>query len=105
MDTWHLIVGLGNPGDRYSATRHNAGFMALERLAERWRGSWSDEKKFNARIARVDVSDRRVLLCQPQTFMNLSGEAVGALAGGPPLVPFWPQAARAMPSAMIAPAS
>ena len=81
MDTWQIIVGLGNPGDRYSATRHNAGFMVLERLAERWKGSWSDEKKFSARIARVDVSGRRVLLCQPQTFMNLSGEAVGARAG------------------------
>ncbi len=81
MDTWYFIVGLGNPGDRYSATRHNAGFMVLERLADRWGGSWSDEKKFNARIARVDVGGRRVLLCQPQTYMNLSGEAVGALAG------------------------
>ena len=80
MDTWYLIVGLGNPGDRYSATRHNAGFMVLERLAERWGGSWSDEKKFSARIARVDVSGRCVLLCQPQTFMNLCGEAVGPLA-------------------------
>jgi len=81
MDTWQLIVGLGNPGDRYSATRHNVGFMVLERLAEIWGGSWSNEKKFRARIARVDVSGRRVLLCQPQTFMNLSGEAVGPLAG------------------------
>ncbi len=81
MDTWQLIVGLGNPGDRYLATRHNVGFMALERLAERWGGDWSDEKKFSARIARVDVNGRRVLLCQPLTFMNLSGEAVGPLAG------------------------
>ncbi|MDP6034985.1 MAG: aminoacyl-tRNA hydrolase [Verrucomicrobiota bacterium] len=80
MDTWQLIVGLGNPGDRYSATRHNAGFMVLERLADRWGGRWSDEKKFGARIVRVDVGGRRVLLCQPQTFMNLCGEAVGPLA-------------------------
>lgn len=80
MDTWYLIVGLGNPGDRYSATRHNAGFMALDRLAGRWGGSWVEEKRFNARIARVDVGNRRVVLCQPQTYMNLSGEAVGPLA-------------------------
>ena len=81
MDTWHLIVGLGNPGDRYSATRHNSGFMVLERLVERWGDGWSDEKKFSARIARIDTRGRRVLLCQPQTYMNLSGEAVGPLMG------------------------
>ena len=80
MDSWYLIVGLGNPGSRYSATRHNAGFMALDRLADRWSGTWVEEKKFNARVARVNVGKRRVVLCQPQTYMNLSGEAVGTLA-------------------------
>ena len=80
MDSWYLIVGLGNPGGRYSATRHNAGFMALDRLADRWNGTWVEEKKFNARVARVNVGKRRVVLCQPQTYMNLSGEAVGTLA-------------------------
>ena len=81
MDTWHLIVGLGNPGDRYAGTRHNAGFMALEQLAERWGGEWTGEKKFNSRIVRAAVAGKRVLLCQPQTYMNLSGESVGPLAG------------------------
>ena len=81
MDTWHLIVGLGNPGDRYAATRHTAGFMALEQLAARWGGEWVEEKKFQSRLARVTVDERRLILCQPQTFMNLSGEAVGPLAG------------------------
>ncbi|MSU41144.1 MAG: aminoacyl-tRNA hydrolase [Pedosphaera sp.] len=80
MDDWHLIVGLGNPGAQYATTRHNAGFMAVEMLARRWRADWVDEKKFSARVARATVGDRRVLLCQPQTFMNVSGEAVGPLA-------------------------
>lgn len=79
MEQWHLIVGLGNPGAEYAKTRHNAGFLAVERLAECWRASWKLEKKINARVAKMDLDGTRVLLCQPQTFMNLSGEAVGAL--------------------------
>jgi len=74
-----LIVGLGNPGAEYARTRHNAGFLVLERLAERWGARWTYEKKFNARVARADRDDRTVLLCQPQTYMNSSGEAVAAL--------------------------
>lgn len=81
MENWHLIVGLGNPGRQYARTRHNAGFMVLDELAQRWRGSWSLEKKFRSRIARVEHSGRKVMLCQPETFMNASGEAVGALMG------------------------
>ena len=56
--------------------------MVAERLAERWRVSWSYEKKFNARLARVQNADgRNALLCEPQTYMNSSGEAVGSVAG------------------------
>ena len=73
------MVGLGNPGADYSRTRHNAGFLVVERLAEKWRAGWSYEKKFNARVARAERDGRRVLLCEPQTYMNSSGEAVGAL--------------------------
>jgi peptidyl-tRNA hydrolase, PTH1 family len=79
METLHLIVGLGNPGAEYAKTRHNAGFLLVEKLAEQWRANWSNERKFNARIARGESGGKRVLLCEPQTFMNLSGEAVGAL--------------------------
>lgn len=79
MEQWHLIVGLGNPGADYIKTRHNAGFMVVEKLAGRWKADWSAAKKFHSRIARVERGGRRVLLCQPQTFMNGSGEAVGAL--------------------------
>jgi PTH1 family peptidyl-tRNA hydrolase len=80
MENAYLIVGLGNPGAEYARTRHNIGFQVTDRLAVRWRASWAYEKKFNARVARVERGERRVLLCQPQTFMNSSGEAVGAVA-------------------------
>src|SRR6266567_2490372 len=79
MENLHLMVGLGNPGAEYSRTRHNAGFLVVERLAEKWRAAWSYEKKFSARVARAERDGRRVLLCEPQTYMNSSGEAVGAL--------------------------
>ena len=79
MENLHLIVGLGNPGAEYAKTRHNAGFTLVEMLAERWQADWATERRFNARVARAERNGVRVLLCQPQTFMNLSGETVGAL--------------------------
>ena len=79
MENMFLIVGLGNPGAEYAKTRHNAGFLLVEKLAASWRVDWKNERKFNARIARARRSGCRVLLCQPQTFMNASGEAIGAL--------------------------
>jgi len=79
MENLHLIVGLGNPGAEYAKTRHNAGFLVADLLAERWRARWSYEKKFNARVARAERENGRVLLCEPQTFMNSSGEAVAAV--------------------------
>jgi PTH1 family peptidyl-tRNA hydrolase len=79
MENLHLIVGLGNPGAEYARTRHNAGFLVAERLAERCRADWTYEKRLNARLARAERNSRRVLLCEPQTYMNSSGEAVGAV--------------------------
>jgi len=79
MENLHLIVGLGNPGARYKSTRHNVGFAVVERLAERWRADWSAEKKFQAVLARAEPAGRKVVLCEPQTFMNASGEAVQAV--------------------------
>ena len=79
MENTFLIVGLGNPGADYAGTRHNSGFLLVEKLAARWKADWSNERKFRARLARSQQGDRRILLCQPQTFMNLSGETVGAL--------------------------
>jgi len=75
-----LIVGLGNPGRQYARTRHNAGFMVLDRLAERWRVSFASKKKFSARVALLDRDGSRLLLCKPETFMNASGEAVKAIS-------------------------
>lgn len=71
----HLVVGLGNPGDKYARTRHNVGFMALEYLSEKL-GVKITKSKFKALIADSEVSGKRVLLMKPQTFMNNSGEAV-----------------------------
>ena len=79
MEQCYIIAGLGNPGAQYARTRHNIGFMALEKLAESWRAGWVTESKFAVRLARVDQDERRLLLCQPQTYMNDSGEAIGAL--------------------------
>ena len=78
MENLRLIVGLGNPGAEYAKTRHNAGFTLVEKLAARWKAGWANERRFNARVARAERNGVRVLLCQPQTFMNLSGETVGA---------------------------
>lgn len=79
-----LIVGLGNPGREYHGTRHNAGWLVLDRLAERW-GWRVDQSRFSALIAEgwrkpgpsAEAAEERVLLLKPMTFMNRSGDAVG----------------------------
>jgi PTH1 family peptidyl-tRNA hydrolase len=81
MDNVYLIAGLGNPGRDYARTRHNAGFMVLDRLAEQWKATWTLQKRFKSRVARLERASRKLILCQPQTYMNASGEAVGPLAG------------------------
>ncbi len=80
MENLHLIVGLGNPGEPYARTRHNAGFRLVEELAHRWAVPWDTGKAFNARLARSSREGRRVLLCEPLSFMNASGEVVRAVA-------------------------
>jgi PTH1 family peptidyl-tRNA hydrolase len=79
MEQLHLIVGLGNPGAEYARTRHNAGFLLVEKLAVKWKTDWTNERKFRARIAKAERNGKRILLCEPQTFMNLSGETAGKL--------------------------
>lgn len=71
-----IIAGLGNPGAKYAGNRHNIGFMAADALQRRPTfGPWS--KKFKAEISEGEIAGEKVLLMKPQTFMNLSGEAVG----------------------------
>ena len=70
-----LVVGLGNPGEKYARTRHNMGFLTLDLLAERERVK-IDRIKFKATTAQATVGGARCLLLKPQTYMNLSGEAV-----------------------------
>lgn len=74
-----LIVGLGNPGIQYERTRHNAGFMAIDRLAEDL-GVKIDRYKYKSLMCDITVNGHRCLLQKPQTFMNNSGEAVSAAA-------------------------
>ena len=80
MSEIKLIVGLGNPGDKYTDTRHNAGEWLIERLARRFNVSLNSESKFFGKTARTLVNGKEVRLLVPTTFMNLSGKAVGALA-------------------------
>ncbi len=75
----HLIVGLGNPGDQYAGHRHNIGAMALDAIA-RTHGFAPYKKKFNGLFSDGKIAGKRVLLLKPQTFMNLSGDAVGPAA-------------------------
>jgi PTH1 family peptidyl-tRNA hydrolase len=71
----HLIVGLGNPGDKYFYTRHNAGYLMMDYLSQRC-GATINKLKFKALVGEATIAGKRVLLMKPQTFMNASGEAV-----------------------------
>lgn len=74
-----IIVGLGNIGKQYELTRHNAGFLAIDRIAER-QGVRIDRVKFHAMVGECNIGGKRVLLMKPTTLMNLSGVAVGEAA-------------------------
>jgi len=81
MDTpIQLIVGLGNPGTEYARTRHNAGEDFVREIARQENVSFSPDKKFFGEIAKVSINNQNVHLLIPKTFMNRSGQAVGALA-------------------------
>lgn len=81
MESLYLIAGLGNPGERYANTRHNAGFILLDALAERFGVAWSENSSMRSRLAQARDGERKIWLCQPQTFMNDSGVAVQAVQG------------------------
>ena len=73
-----LLVGLGNPGDKYAGTRHNVGFIALERLAAQAGSSFKQQGKLHGLLAEVGSGPQRLRLLMPQTFMNDSGRSIRA---------------------------
>jgi len=79
----HIIVGLGNPGDKYKLTRHNVGWMVVDKFAEQQNGDWETNKKFNAEICKIDD----ILLVKPLSFMNFSGKTVQAVLSYYKLLP------------------
>lgn len=80
MSDIRLIVGLGNPGPEYEQTRHNAGAWYLHQLADAYHTSLTPESKFFGKTARISIAGQDIRLLYPTTFMNKSGQAVGALA-------------------------
>lgn len=74
-----LIVGLGNPGKEYADTRHNAGFWFVDEVARKANATLRSESRFHGLVARAELSRHDVWLIEPQTYMNVSGQAVGAL--------------------------
>ncbi len=75
----HLVVGLGNPGDKYFYTRHNAGFLAMDYVSQKC-GAFVNRSKFHALVGEGVIAGKRVLLMKPQTLMNASGDAVSEAA-------------------------
>ena len=80
MTPIRLIVGLGNPGKEYADTRHNAGFWFLDDVAHKAGASLRLETRFHAQVARANLHGAEIFLLAPQTYMNISGQAVAALA-------------------------
>jgi peptidyl-tRNA hydrolase, PTH1 family len=74
-----MLAGLGNPGSRYESTRHNLGFLVIDLIAERW-GRPHFASKFRSLVAQASAGDERHVLIKPQTYMNVSGEAIGPAA-------------------------
>jgi len=71
-----LVIGLGNPGNQYDKTRHNAGFMAIDRFAEKNNVSFSLNSKLKGMLANISINGKKAILLKPMTYMNLSGESV-----------------------------
>ena len=75
-----LIVGLGNPGQQYEKTRHNAGFLFLDTLADQLGCTWVNEAKFQGVFSQGKIANTPIMLLKPDTFMNRSGQSVGKIA-------------------------
>jgi PTH1 family peptidyl-tRNA hydrolase len=80
MSSVQLIVGLGNPGEQYDQTRHNAGFWFVEEIARQYQAVFRPETKFLGEVAKVDIHGHQAWLLKPTTFMNRSGQSIQALA-------------------------
>ena len=74
-----VIVGLGNPGSKYTKTRHNAGFWFIEEVARQYSATFRPEKKFHGEVAKVSIEGKAIWLLKPDTFMNRSGLATQSL--------------------------
>ncbi len=81
MKPLRLIAGLGNPGVKYTRTRHNAGFWFVDEIAKRHGGQWRSERRFHGEIARITIARQDVWLIKSAAFMNQSGCAVAAVCG------------------------
>lgn len=81
-----VMIGLGNPGKKYEETRHNAGFMAIDTISEKW-GIPVTQNKFRALVGEGRLEGEKVLLVKPQTYMNLSGESVAEILHFYKLIP------------------
>ena len=76
-----LIIGLGNPGEQYEKTRHNAGFLVIDEITKNEKfAQWKLIKKFNAKISKGEILTEKIILAKPMTFMNNSGVSVKAIA-------------------------
>ena len=76
-----IIVGLGNPGVQYANTPHSVGFEAVDAIAAEIGASWEEKRQFKCLWAKGTFAGQSVILCKPQTYMNLSGESVAPLIG------------------------
>ena len=74
-----VIVGLGNPGPKYTETRHNAGFWFIEEVARKYSATFRPDKKFHGEVAKISLEGKEIWLLKPDTFMNRSGLAVQSL--------------------------
>ena len=76
----YIVAGLGNPGKKYEGTRHNAGFVAIDMLCQKYGGKFSLKSAHRSEEAEITVDGKRILLIKPQTFMNNSGEGISLAA-------------------------
>ena len=80
LETTKLFIGLGNPGDKYYYNRHNVGFMCLDYFAQTYSLNWQNKPDFQCLFIQTTMGGTRIILCKPQTYMNLSGQSVQSIS-------------------------